>query len=486
MEIGSIKRWQWLILSIFIGLTIGFVRNAMTEDAIGDFRSHLDPLKMETACVTPYTVVGGGKSFMLHDLSVELVPDSRDPVQKAVGEVTRDGKFATLGVANHGYVDGQTVKVTGASNSQYNGEFTVSKATANAFRIEVGDKAPNKPGGNLLVTPAQRLIYVVKGRLRSFQPMEQIKTDDRVVKKFAKEGKLATVTLPGHGYSNGQTIILYCGKDSKTRQINNWYVVRDATADTFRVNVPGDLPDQPDGALRTCLIKSAYEMIRSSAIVDFAPYKPAGRLPGPPVTYKPSTMQRLFEKLHIKQLDPPGSILDYLATLQAANGNRFEYQWWTQPNVRMAVWTAGSFVFFGLIFPTIINIMVFGSVFRPKEEKGTSLRNVKTSSDKAGTPQSKVTQDDWNQLKALEAELEKKLAGNTIADGGAAAPPEDFDMESLEKAPPKLSEKTAEPVVAAPQTQEQHDFARKAGDFYPVERGQQARDKDQAKGPEKK
>ncbi|MGA2496722.1 MAG: hypothetical protein ABSH20_03215 [Tepidisphaeraceae bacterium] len=485
MEIGSIKRWQWIVISILIGLTIGYVRNAMTEDPIGDFRHHVEPRELEADALNTYTVVGGEKKFMLHDLSVELLPDTRDAEQKPVVEVTRDGKFATLQVPSHGYVDGQKVRVSGSSYTQYNGQFTVSSATANAFRIEVGDKAPGKPGGNMVVTAPQRLMYVVKGLSRSFQPLEQKKKNERVVKQFVKEGKTATVTLPNHGYTAGQFVILYCPKDSKTRQINNTYVVREATADTFRVNLPAEFPDQLDGELKTCLLVPGYELIRSHVLLDYAPYKPVRRLPGPPVAYKPSVMQRLFEKLHIKQADPPGSILDYLATVQAASGNRFEYRWWTQPRVRIAVWTAGSFVFFGLIFPTLVNIMVFGTLVRPKDEKGTNLRNVKTGADKAGTPQSKVTAQDWDQLKALEAELEKKLAGNTVTDAAAVAPG-DFEMEPLEKAPPKLTDKTADQVVAVRQPQEQHDFARKTGDFYPVERGPHAKDKDRAKTPEKK
>ncbi|MFI5381814.1 MAG: hypothetical protein ACHRHE_21155 [Tepidisphaerales bacterium] len=483
MEIGSIKRWQWIVISILIGLLIGYVRNAIYEDPIGDFRYNIKREEFEPNCVTKYTVVGGDQKFNFHDLTVELLPDTRDAAQKPVKEVNRDGKFATLLVTDHGYVNGQKVRVSGSSYPQYNGEFTISNVTANGFRIEVGEKAPNKPG-NLVVTTPQRLIYVIKGKKRAFQPLELIKKNDRAVKKFVKEGRTATITLPGHGYANGQVVVLACGVASKTHQFTNYYVVREATADTFRVNVPADLPDQPDGELRTYIQTPVYSPLLSHVLLDCAPYK-SGRLPGPLVTYKPSATQRLFEKLHIKQPDPPGSVLDYLATLQAATGNKFEYRWWTQPNVRIAVWTAGSFVFFGLIFPTLVNIMAFGTVFRPKEEKGDSLRNIKTGADKAVAPQSKVTAEDWDQLKALEAELEKKLAGNTVTDA-AATPPEDFEMQ-MEKAPAKLSDKATEPAAVL-QTQEQHEFARKTGDFYPVERGHSAKDKDtdHAKAPEKK
>ncbi len=477
MAIGSIKRWQWIVISILIGLLIGYVRNGMTEDPIGDFRHHLTLPEFESEIVTKYTVAGGQQKFKLHGLSVELLPDTRDTAKKQTSDVSREGKYATLILPGHGYTDGQKVRISGSQYSHYNGEFTVSNATPNGFRIEVGEKAPNKPG-MLTVTAPQRMVYVVKGYLRSFQPMKEVKKNDRVVQKFVKDGKTATVTLANHGYTVGQRITLYWPKESKNRQYNSDnYVVREVTADTFKVNVPAEMPDQPDGELRTCLLTQAYELIPSSMVLNYGPYKPVLKTPSPTVTYRPSTMQRLFEKLGIKQPDAKDSILDYLATMQSATGNTFQYHWWTQPKVRIAVWTLGSFVCFGLIFPTLVNIMVFGTPLRPKEEKGQSLRGVKTSTEKAKGPASKVTQEDMDQLKALEAELEKKLAGNTVTDA-RPAPPADFDDVSLEKAPPKLSDKAAEPIIAVPQTQEQHEYARRTGDFYPVERPKQARDKE--------
>ncbi len=407
MEIGSIKRWQWIVISILIGIGIGYVRNNLDEDITRGYPDHLSTAEFERYSVATYTVVGGEKKFWFRGMSVELVLDPTDTPTKTVRQVTKDGKFANLVLADHGYVNGQKVKITGSSYRDYNGTFAISKVTRNSFAIEVGDKAPNKPGADLSVTAPQRLMYLVKGVKRGVEALKVLK------------GKLVYDTVPNY------------------------------------------------------------------LLVPYGRYEPTNGLPGPAVTYKPSTMQRLFEKLRIKEPDPAGSVLDYLATIQAATGNGFEYYWWTQPRVRIAVWTAGSFVFFGLIFPTLVNIMVFGTLIRPKEEKAVSLKNVKATPQTAATPQSKVTQGDWDQLKALEAELEKKLAGNTVTDA-AATPPEDFEMEPLEKAPPKLNEKTAEPVVVVPQTQEQHDFARKTGDFYPVERGQHARDKDRPKTPEKK
>src|SRR6266566_4531767 len=42
----------------------------------------------------------------------------------------------------------------------------------------------------------------------------------------------------------------------------------------------------------------------------------------------------------------------------------------------MAYWIAGGVLVIGIIWPTVINLLVFGKLRRPREEKGISLMGV--------------------------------------------------------------------------------------------------------------
>jgi len=68
-----------------------------------------------------------------------------------------------------------------------------------------------------------------------------------------------------------------------------------------------------------------------------------------------------------------GTVIDYLKSVKGAS---FAYAWWRDPAWAIGLWTAGSFVVIGLIWPTLINLIVFGSLSRPKEEKGIDLSKV--------------------------------------------------------------------------------------------------------------
>jgi hypothetical protein len=241
-----------------------------------------------------------------------------------------------------------------------------------------------------------------------------------------------------------------------------------------RENLDLALKKNPDGSVTRVSIPTP---LLSYLLLPYGKYEPYYDPPGPAVAYQPSFMQRLCERLGIKEPDPPGSILDYLASVQAANGNTFRYLWWKEPGVRTASCMAGSFAIFGLILPTLINIMAFGSVFQPKREKGVSLRHVKGSGrKKAEAPKPKVTEQDLEQLRAIEADLEAKLAGNTVSDSPTPQP----DADRRPSAVKKLASDGATSQAVVIDKHDDKDYGRKTGDWYPTERLHQ----DKAPGPE--
>jgi hypothetical protein len=196
---------------------------------------------------------------------------------------------------------------------------------------------------------------------------------------------------------------------------------------------------------------------------DAPPVKTTGPVPGP------SLLQRTAELLRLRAPDEPKgkTVVDYLRALSASPAHvQFTYKWWNEPRVRIAAWTAGCFLGIGVIWPFFLNIMLFGSLWRPIEEKGVSLRKAKSTSSTVAKPRNAITEKDMAELAALEAELEAKLAADAKPRSASDEPQE------ATPAPIKVLGGGGSDTVKVPeQTAEQKAFAARQDDFYPTERG---------------
>jgi hypothetical protein len=149
------------------------------------------------------------------------------------------------------------------------------------------------------------------------------------------------------------------------------------------------------------------------------------------------------------------NVTSYLASLPQAAGVQFRYDsfaWLTRP---LFIWTVGGFVLVGLIWPTIVNLLVFGSIRRPKEE-GVSLRDVKGTTRQAKPVPAPMA---VAAVAALDQELDQVLSDQPAPaiSAASAAPVRKLD---------------AQPVNAAAADAGPHkDFAANAGDYYPTELG---------------
>ena len=208
---------------------------------------------------------------------------------------------------------------------------------------------------------------------------------------------------------------------------------------------------------------------RPKMFIAPVPYHPGGSKAPVQAGFKPSSLQKAAEALRLKKKEEPSTVLDYLAQSAEASGVKFSYKWHHERRVQMAGWTAASFVLVGLIWPTLVNLMYFGSLTRPKEEKAPSLRHVSgTSAPKAVKPT--VSQTEMDKLAALEAELTAKLGGfgaNTVSTSRPAEQDEEYVPPPVIKA---LSAGPVEPVAAVNENREDHEFKKKEDDFYPTER----------------
>jgi hypothetical protein len=150
-----------------------------------------------------------------------------------------------------------------------------------------------------------------------------------------------------------------------------------------------------------------------------------------------------------------GMVIDYLRSVK---GVSFAYAWWRDPAWAIGLWTAGSFVAIGLIWPTLINLIAFGSLRRPKEEKGIDLSKVSSGSSKVGT----AKEVDLEAAAKMAEELEAKIK----ADGVVPSPQK------------KVEEPAAAPVLTAgaleltmsEQERRAKEFGKERDDFYPTER----------------
>ena len=150
-----------------------------------------------------------------------------------------------------------------------------------------------------------------------------------------------------------------------------------------------------------------------------------------------------------------GTVLDYLKTVKGAS---FAYAWWRDPAWAIGLWTAGSFVIIGLIWPTLINLIAFGSLSRPKEEKGIDLSKVSSGSSKSAPPK----EVDLEAAAKMAAELEAKIK----AEAGVPSHPKPPTDAS---AAPVLSGSALEADMTEEERQAK-EFGKERDDFYPTER----------------
>ncbi|MFI5379210.1 MAG: hypothetical protein ACHRHE_07935 [Tepidisphaerales bacterium] len=192
------------------------------------------------------------------------------------------------------------------------------------------------------------------------------------------------------------------------------------------------------------------------------PYLVGQKTPVRAADADPEWLVRTAEKLHIKDPDPPGSVLDYLRSIEKSHGISYSYQWWRERRASLVMWMAGCFVVIGLIWPTVINLATFGTFIRPKEEAGTDLSGVSTgpSSQQHGPV---VSDADMAKVAEMAAKLEQDLAvGVPLAAAASDVPPAPEPAKLLSEKPPETE--------AERQAREAREFGRDAGDFYPTER----------------
>jgi hypothetical protein len=162
------------------------------------------------------------------------------------------------------------------------------------------------------------------------------------------------------------------------------------------------------------------------------------------------------------------TVEQYLAEVAKENpALASRYAWWTEPKWAYTVWGAGGFVVIGIVWPTIVNLLIGAGLGRPPAPKEEyDLSRFKGTPEPAPAPKPVVA--DMGSLETLNASLEKDLEAAGVLGNRSTDPDDSVAGE------PVIKPLNAGPLDAPPETKTEADKPSehfKGGVFYPVARG---------------
>jgi hypothetical protein len=139
------------------------------------------------------------------------------------------------------------------------------------------------------------------------------------------------------------------------------------------------------------------------------------------------------------------------------------YRWWESSKYGYETWLIGTFLIVGVIWPTLLNVMIRGGLGKMTPEE-YDLTRFKGGTDPATMPKASaaaVTQSDMDKLRDLEAAMAENMKAGATAT--APMPEKSPEPEPVIK---KLAGGPAEAAAAPLQaTEEPRDYQ---GEYYPV------------------
>lgn len=160
----------------------------------------------------------------------DTLPMTRDRV---LTSLTNSGTTATGTYVNHGFLNGETVTISGAIQAAYNGTFVIqSVPTADTFTY------------TMLADPGAPATGTVTAKVPvSFT----VSYPDRITQNvtIAKAGNVVTITAPSHGANPERYVEI---RDAEEEGFNGYFKIQSVTANTITViNTDGSLPSAATG-----------------------------------------------------------------------------------------------------------------------------------------------------------------------------------------------------------------------------------------------
>jgi hypothetical protein len=169
------------------------------------------------------------------------------------------------------------------------------------------------------------------------------------------------------------------------------------------------------------------------------------------------------------------TVIDFLNIMHEAKGVNYRYAWWAEPKKSLMLWMATGLVVIGGIWPFLVNLIAFGSLKAPPEEKKVNLRKVKDTSSKttkAEMSTAAATAADMNEVARMTSNLEEKLASTLTEKTSEDAADEAAAAAAAAAGPGPIKQLTATKLEICADLDKKDDKAFGAGadDFYPTER----------------
>jgi hypothetical protein len=146
------------------------------------------------------------------------------------------------------------------------------------------------------------------------------------------------------------------------------------------------------------------------------------------------------------------SVVEFLDALHGAYKVNYQYAWWTVHPVMMSM--VGCLLVIGGIWPTLINLLAYGSLTRPPQVKAISLWNIRGSSSASR-----------KSPYAARSPADEELDASAVSDQGPPPIP-----EANSDAAPVRTLSSAPLVIAPNHPGESRSYGADDEDFYPTER----------------
>jgi hypothetical protein len=155
-------------------------------------------------------------------------------VALAAGALTSSGQTATVvTTAEHGYISGADVVITGATQTEYNGRWNITVLDVNTFTFAFPGSATSPATGTIKVSNMAK-YWKALGTVRT--PLASL----------TRVGTTATATFNGHGFSNGQSVTI---SGATPADYNGTWVISNVTANTWDYILPADPGSNASGTI---------------------------------------------------------------------------------------------------------------------------------------------------------------------------------------------------------------------------------------------
>jgi hypothetical protein len=156
-------------------------------------------------------------------------------VTTSVTSLVRSGSTATCTTTSpHGYSTGDSINISGATQSGYNGTFTVTVTGASTFTYTVDSSLVTPATGT--ITSNKELAYTVTNKYSL----------NGAITSLTRSGSIATATLANHGYSTGRWVTITGATPSG---YNGVVRITGTTQNTFTYTVDAGLTTPATGTI---------------------------------------------------------------------------------------------------------------------------------------------------------------------------------------------------------------------------------------------